>query len=86
MSARTKSGPVGPYPAPERGKRRESLPLSVRSGSAVVMIYGPHPGPYTAAWREGAGGPRRRAVRADWKEIREMAQAQAELVTLFQQV
>ena len=50
----------------------------VTSGSAVVKIYGRAPGPYTIAWRESAGGARKRAMRASLKAAKKFAESLAD--------
>jgi integrase len=60
-------------PAP----RDANPPKEVKVGSAVVLIYGRAPGPYTVAWRDSADGPRRRTTRSDWKSAEKCAKDQA---------
>jgi integrase len=54
-----RNGPT--VPARERNPAKE-----ITVGSVTVQIFGRAPGPFTIAWRECAGGPRKRAMRSSF--------------------
>ena len=47
------------------------------AGKGFLQIFGRAPGPFTIAWRETAGGSRRRATRSTWKKAKAFADQKA---------
>lgn len=54
-------------------RRRRRKPRLVPAGSVYVKIYG-RKGPFTVTWRESAGGPRRRTMRATLEGAKRLAE------------
>jgi hypothetical protein len=65
-----RNGPT--VPARERNPAKE-----ITVGSVTVQIFGRAPGPFTIAWRECAGGPRKRAMRSSFPAAKIFANKKA---------
>lgn len=64
-----KTGPAGPV---STGLRKRKPALQIKSGSVSVGLYG-KAGAWTIYWREQPGGPRLRAMRADFAKAKAFA-------------
>jgi len=68
--------PVGPALSADTHAPRARNPAKlVTAGSASVQIFGRAPGPFTIAWRETAGGTRRRAMRSTFAKAKRFAES-----------